>query len=438
MVHSIVLGRTDRDIKRFGERGAAYIGKQYVTMGKSTSVASRVLLDVVRPHVLLIAGKRGGGKSYTMGVICEGIAGLEKNVLDNIAVVVMDTMGIFWTMKYPNYRDEDILHEWGLEPKGLDNLKVYVPAGVFEKMKEDGIPVDAAFTLSTKELTGIEWCHVLNVDIVSPVGIITMRVIDRLIKRGDPFGVPDIIDEIETDEESDKNAKMAAVNNFQAVDSWGLFSKHGSKIKDFVKRGELSVLDVSRFQHAMTGFSVRALIIGLVTKKLLEERIKARKIEELADIEKGWTFFSEDYESRLSDQVPLVWVMIDEAHEFMPRVGKTAATDPLIQVIREGRQPGVSLILATQQPGKIHSDVMTQCDLVLSHRVTSKLDIESLNNIMQSYLPYAIGKYLDDLPKNKGTALIMDDKQERMYPMQVRPRTSWPPGLGPASKTVTG
>lgn len=45
-------------------------------------------------------------------------------------------------------------------------------------------------------------------------------------------------------------------------------------------------------------------------------------------------------------------MLLDEAHEFLPDTGKTAATDALVTILREGRQPGVSLILATQQPGK--------------------------------------------------------------------------------------
>jgi hypothetical protein len=44
--------------------------------------------------------------------------------------------------------------------------------------------------------------------------------------------------------------------------------------------------------------------------------------------------------------------LTDEAHEFLPRDYKVASTDPLVTVMREGRQPGISLILATQQPGK--------------------------------------------------------------------------------------
>ncbi|MDO8685347.1 MAG: hypothetical protein Q7J78_01600, partial [Clostridiales bacterium] len=120
-------------------------------------------------------------------------------------------------------------------------------------------------------------------------------------------------------------------------------------------------------------------------------------------------------------------------HEFLPKDGKTPATDALIQVLREGRQPGLSLVLATQQPGQIHKDVMTQSDIVISHRVTSKQDIEALNEVMQTYLLESIRQNMDELPAIKGSAIVLDDNSERIYPIRVRPRFTWHGGEAPAS-----
>ena len=50
-------------------------------------------------------------------------------------------MGIYWTMKYPNKRDELLLAEWGFKPKGLD-VKIYTPAMYYKAYKEKGIPTD--------------------------------------------------------------------------------------------------------------------------------------------------------------------------------------------------------------------------------------------------------------------------------------------------------
>ena len=74
---------------------------------------------------------------------------------------------------------------------------------------------------------------------------------------------------------------------------------------------------------------------------------------------------------------------------------------------------------------------MTQADIVIAHRVTSHPDLQALNHIMQSYLLDSIKKYMDDLPNLKGSAIILDDNSERIYPMRIRPRYTWHGGEAP-------
>jgi hypothetical protein len=118
-------------------------------------------------------------------------------------------------------------------------------------------------------------------------------------------------------------------------------------------------------------------------------------------------------------------------HEFLPASEKTPASNILIQLLREGRQPGISMVLATQQPGVIHRDVMTQADIVLSHKLTNKKDIEALNEIMQTYLLESITKSMNNLPDLKGSALILDDNSERLHSVRIRPRFTWHGGEAP-------
>ena len=123
MPYDIIIGRNESDKKEFGNRGLIYIGKGYVKMGQYTSLSNRILLDVVRTHVVLIAGKRGSGKSYTIGVLAEQLSDLPKEVSQNIASIIFDTMGIYWTMKYKNEKDKELLHKEGLKPKNLPILR---------------------------------------------------------------------------------------------------------------------------------------------------------------------------------------------------------------------------------------------------------------------------------------------------------------------------
>jgi uncharacterized protein len=429
MGYDIILGRDESDKVKFGDRGLIFLGKGYVKMGQYTSLSNRIFMDVARSHVVLIAGKRGSGKSYTIGVLAEEISNLPAEVSGNIATIIFDTMGIYWTMKYENEKDRKLLQEWNLKTKVLP-VKVFVPFGHYDEYLAKGIPVDERFALDINEMNAEDWVITFGLEITNPVSVLIQRALSRL-KEGGRFDVEDIISFIEKDDRSEREVKNAATGLFEAANSWGIFAKGNEKpteIKDLINAGMTSVMDLSVY-NSVGAFNIRALVISLVSRKTFNDRMNSRKKEEIESVSKGMnvSFMSEKKED------PLVWMFIDEAHEFLPLNGKTAATDALVQLLREGRQPGISLVLATQQPGQIHRDVMTQSDIVISHRVTSQPDVEALNFIMQSYLLKGISGYMNDLPSLKGSAIILDDNSERIYPVRIRPRFTWHGGEAPTA-----
>jgi hypothetical protein len=88
-------------------------------------------------------------------------------------------------------------------------------------------------------------------------------------------------------------------------------------------------------------------------------------------------------------------------------------------------------MLVTQQPGKIHTDVMTQSDTVLAHRLTARMDVEALQQLTQSYMSTGLEEEIDHLPRLKGAAVVFDDSNERIFPVQMRPRFTWHGGGSP-------
>jgi hypothetical protein len=52
---------------------------------------------------------------------------------------------------------------------------------------------------------------------------------------------------------------------------------------------------------------------------------------------------------------------------------------------------------------------------------------------MQSYLIEGITNQLNNLPRLKGSAIILDDNSERIYPLRVRGRLTWHGGESPTS-----
>ena len=106
--------------------------------------------------------------------------------------------------------------------------------------------------------------------------------------------------------------------------------------------------------------------------------------------------------------MPMVWLFIDEAHMFLPREGTTPATDVLVnEWLRRGRHPGLSLVFATQRPAALHSDVISQSDIIICHRLTAQDDITALEAIRPTYMREGIGDALKKMGIEKGVALII-------------------------------
>jgi hypothetical protein len=154
-------------------------------------------------------------------------------------------------------------------------------------------------------------------------------------------------------------------------------------------------------------FGLRNLVVLILTQDLFRKRSQARLQEELG----------------LPTGVPKVWLAIDEAQEFVPSGRASLSKESLIQWVKEGRQPGLSLVAATQQPAAIDRELLSQCDLVLAHKVTTSDDVDALNRLSHNYMASELKQYLRQIDR-RGEALLVDDEEESVRVVQVRPRRS--------------
>ena len=436
-MREILVGRDIEDQKRFGMKATAFLAKHYVKTGDIINLSGPIFMDLARPHIILVCGKRGQGKSYTLGTIAEEISLLPEEERKKVSVLIFDTMGIYWTMKYPNYKEAHLLDAWGLKPKKMD-VNLIVPYGFAEQFKAAGIDVDTAFALKPSELTASELCMTFGIALYSDSGVVLERAMKAL--EGRDFMIEELISQIKSDENATIETKNAMENRLLAAKDWGLFHEKGTALEEVVQPGKINVLDVSVYGSAIGAWSIRSLVIGLLVKKVFRARTIGRKIEEIKQVQSyrktEYASYAEEsegplarkekgLEARAETKIPIVWFVLDEAHEVLPIKGTTPALEPLLQLIREGRQPGLTLVAATQQPGKIHTDILTQCDIVVAHRVTSVPDIKALNQIMSNYMIFTLEKYMAGLPRAKGAAVLLDDNSEKIYSIRTRPRISW-------------
>lgn len=414
-----VIGRSLHDLEKYREKGTAYIGKVVMSSGENPVLGRKILMDIAKPHVVLICGKRGGGKSYSLAVLLEEFARQPISIRKRISVIAIDTVGIFWTLKVPNKEEKAELFNWDLTPDKTD-ARVLVPKGKLDFYKDKKIPVDGAFTLKVSELESEEWLALFNLSWKEAEGVLLSRIVDEVKEKlGTLYDIPKIISAVQSDKDADKKTKEAVIGRLKVAKSWGLFEKEGTKIKDLAEPGKITIIDVSAYRQAIGMEGTREIIVALLGKKLFEERMLYRKEEEIKLI---------SGEKKESD-MPIVWMLIDEAHMFMPKDRESIALKVLLEWVRVGRQPGLSLVLATQRPNKLHPDSISQCDLFISHRMTSQPDIEAVSALRPSYMHQNFDKYYQEMPRSKGFALILDDNTENLWMVKIRPRFSWDGGL---------
>lgn len=397
-----ILGRKE---KKTG--GTLDIGRYYAL---DASLGAHVYLDVIRPHVILICGKRGYGKSYTIGTILEEIARLDNEIKTNLGVLILDTLGIFWTMQFPNLREDKELTHWNLKPEGFA-IRLLVPKKAIAEYKQKGITVQS-LSLRVSELSPYHWCRLFNVNPTDPIGVAIIKAVFHLQESQDRFSLHELLADIENDTGCDPLVKRAAENFFTMAEAWGIFERDGITVQEIVCRGALTVLDVSHLQTPV----LKTIVAAVIGEKIFEERVRERKIQEQKKIgfkveEKG---------------MPIVWFAIDEAQLFLPSGCDAFSKDVFINGwMRQGRQPGLSLIMATQRPSALEPEVLSHCDLFICHRLTAQEDIEALSRIRPIYMQGDIAEALKKIGDEKGVVLIIDDTSESAHIIKIRPRLSW-------------
>jgi hypothetical protein len=86
-------------------------------------------------------------------------------------------------------------------------------------------------------------------------------------------------------------------------------------------------------------------------------------------------------------------IVIDEAHNICPQEPddpiQAIATERVVTIAGEGRKFGRYLLLSTQQPHKIHANVVAQCDNLVLMRMNSAEDVQHLSRVF-SFVPPAL------------------------------------------------
>lgn len=446
------LGRRSRAIEL---RPAGSAPGDWVSLGRLAELGpvKDVRLDLSREHVVSIVGKRGSGKSFTLGSFLEGLCTTESatpigQLSKDRATLLFDTLNIFQFMTAPVTSDTgsehiaeqaSLLKRWGLEPVDLD-VDLWVPAGFEDRVTARAKP----FRIRTRDMTVDDWAALLGVDAMQDVmGQLLSLTIDKVTNRGwadvqgathasnPSYSISDLLECLREDREirDDYAAETvrAVRQRLTAYETSPLFGADGTELNELLQAGRLSVLLLSGVPD-----DVRLVTIFLTIRKLLFARAQASEAAKALSL----GFADDPHERERVDAIlalapPKTWVVIDEAQNVFPSEKQTAASSILLRFVREGRNFGLSLAFTTQQPSAIDQRIMAQVDLQVAHTLTVSKDIASVLGNLKAREPVRVQLKGKDLViadavrhLQTGQAFVSSVDAERSFFMDVRPRTS--------------
>ncbi|MFB6309156.1 MAG: ATP-binding protein [Haloarculaceae archaeon] len=337
--NTVVIGRTT-------DAGPTGLLGRY--RARDGSEGAPVAVDLDRPHVGLVVGKRGSGKSYTLGVLAEALARA-----DGVTPVVVDPMGAFR----------------GLDGAGLTTVE------------EPRVPATAVEPRA--------WCDLLGLDPASGAGALLWQAADA---RETVAGMREYV----ADADVPAATRRATANHLRLAASWNVFGE-GFAASD-LDGG--AVLDLTGVRRAPAN-----AVVAAVADALYDARTAGRL-----------------------DSLP--WLLVDEAHAF-----DGVAARPLRRLLTRGRQPGVGTVAATQRPSALPEAGISQADLLVTHRLTSRADREALAAARPSYMA---ASFDDRMPTGTGEALVVDDATESVHALRVRERRTPHGGASPRASAARG
>lgn len=357
MLRSVLNKREEGDI------GGAHVGSLLLREDGSVPIVLDVK-ELVSTHLAILAGT-GSGKSYTAGVLIEELL-LPKN---RAAVLILDPHGEYSTLgemeSHPSFAAED-----GYRPK----VKVLAPEQI--KIRISSLNFYDILTLlpemSDRQKSFLEKAF--------------HRTTQHNQKR---WTIQDLIDAVnEADAQQDGTQGSSAVAlewKLEQIERSPYFSdmEHLSP-RDLFEPGQVTILQMNEISQ-----EEQQVIAAAVLRQANHARMNTHK-GNITEMEENYLPFP-------------IFILLEEAHRFAPAHEPSRCKQVLRTILSEGRKFGLGVGLISQRPGKLDSDILSQCMSQFLMRIINPIDQENLRHGVE-----AAGRdLLSELPAlSKGQVIV--------------------------------
>lgn len=339
------------------------VSPQYGILGE---VAGRVVaLDLNHTHTISLFGVQGGGKSYTLGTVAE-MASLPipriNQLPQPLATVIfhysptMDYAPEFTSMGAPNTDAEQVAalrDRYGAEPKALGDVVLLVPGDKLDERRAEYPSIEVhPLKFAASELQASHWRFLMGA-----VGNQStyIRQLNRIMKelRNDLTldGLRQGID----DSRMPDHIKELAHGRLELAEE---FIDDSTVLGQLLRPGRLVIVDLrDEFMEKDQALGLFVVLLQL--------------------------FAEVTYEGRKFNKL----VVFDEAHKYIESPDLVAG---LVEVVREMRHKGTSIMVASQDPPSVPVPLIELSSQVILHKFNSPAwlkHIQKANAALSSLTP---------------------------------------------------
>ena len=317
---------------------------QYGLLGEASG--RKVALDLNQTHTISLFGVQGGGKSYTLGSVvemaCMPIEGVNELPHPLAGVIfhyssTLDYKPEFTSMASPNSGDAEVAElraHYGAAPQALADLVILTPAAKVDERRAEypGIEV-MPIAFAASELKASHWKFLMGAVGSQSMYIRQLALIMKKL-RGD-LTLDALRQGVQDSTLSDYLKELALLRLRFAEE----YIDDAHRLTDILRPGRLVIVD------------------------LRDELIE--KDEALGLFVVLLQMFAETtYQGRLFNKL----VVFDEAHKY---IGSPDLVAGLVEVVREMRHKGTSILVASQDPPSVPTSLIELSTQIILHKFNS-------------------------------------------------------------------
>ena len=314
--------------------------------------------------------------SYTVGVM------VEELMKRDIPIVVIDPHGEYTAASFQNDNAKDLsrMEEFGVIPHGYyDRIVEYSPDTETNKMAqplrfdERNFDVEDILAIST-------------IDSESQKSMLE-RAMYMCKRYQEQTTFANLIGILERER---SQSKYRLISELQRLQTMPMFQDIPTKFHNIVRKRGMTIINLKGCAE-----DIQCAVAARIAKRI--------------------------YTEAKHGTIPPCFLIVEEAHNFIPEMTRTIASKPITIIAQEGRKFGVGLCVVSQRTARVSKNVLAQCGSFIIHKLTNTDDLKAVSESLEGFTTQ-MTEEVQRLPI--GVALISTIGLPHPIIVRIRPRES--------------